>query len=141
MAFIPVRQPQPVFKKKNDDEGRLLGGMQALGGAMVAAAPLTGGLSGAIGGGLVAASSLRSATRPTPSQGSYSNVPQNANLVQPTTMANRLDQMQQNPVAQIEKAKTALDYLNLDQEQRLYYQKPLDEALARYQAQSKRGYA
>jgi hypothetical protein len=144
MAFMQVRQEQPVFKKKKDTEGKILGGLGALGGAMVAAAPFTGGASlavGAIGAGLAASSALRSATRPEPSPGSYSNVPQNANLVQPTTMANRLDQMQQNPVAQIEKAKTALDYLNLDQEQRLYYQKPLDEALARYQAQSKRGYA
>lgn len=141
MPFIPVRQEQSVFKKKKDEEGRLLGGMQALGGAMVAAAPLTGGISGAIGGGLVAASSLRSATRPEQSQGSYTNVPQNANLIQSTTMQNRLDTLAQNPISQIERAKTALDYLNLDQEQRMYYEKPLNEALARAQSGKRGGYA
>ena len=144
MAILPVRQEQPVFKKKSDNEGKILQGMQALGGAMVAASPFTGPaapfVAGA-GGVMAGAASLRAATRPEVSQGSYTNVPQNANLVQATTMADRLDAMKQNPIAQIEQARTALDYLNLDRETKLYYQKPLDEALARYQQQSTRGYA
>lgn len=107
MAITQVQAPQ---QKKPSALDKALGIGQIV-------APMFGGLGMAIGGGIGLYNYLK------PKKQEATMIPTS------DALGRRMQSIEQNPIIQIEEAKSALDYLDLLPEQREKLEKPLNLAL------------
>lgn len=144
MALLPVAGAPGYVRQKTDWTGRNIQGAQVAAGTVAAA----GGLAASGGLGAAATTGALAAAGPYAAAGiaalaAYDYLRekpkakvQEADRKLPyseSQMSSRLDAMQQNPVDTLMAARNSINTMNLDRESRLYYQKPIDQAIAQYQ--------
>jgi len=144
MGLIPVSGSPGYIRQKTDWTGRNIQGAQIAGGTVAAA----GGLAASGGLGAAATTGALAAAGPYAAAGIAALAAYDYLREKPktkikeaetklpyteSTMSSRLDSMQQNPVDTLMAARNSISAMNLDRESRLYYQKPIDQAIAQYQ--------
>jgi hypothetical protein len=139
MGLIPVNGAPGYVRQKTDWTGRNIQGAQVAGGTLAAA----GGLAATMGstGALAAAGPYAAAGVAALAAYDYLREKPKATVQEAqtklpyseSTMSSRLDSIQQNPVDTLMAARNSISAMNLDRESRLYYQKPIDQAIAQYQ--------